>query len=721
MVLALGILLAGMPAVSTAQEPITRIAEARSLARTEAARALPVKLRGVVTWRGEGPLRGAMVVQDESAGIYVNGDLARARGFWQGDEAEWAAVQVGALVEIEGVTDRGGNSPPIVPRTVRIVGEQALPAARSMEPARFFSGAEDCQRIEVRGVVQGIRTQLPYLTLMLDANPGRFMALIPAAALPNPEALVDAEVRLTGAPHSRFNTRGEFLMPNIALNGPADLVVEKPAPSGPFEAPKVALNAIAEFRPEPLNAHRLRVEGTVTYAGPGDLLFIEDGGTGIRVKVLHSVPVKAGDRVEVAGFVDESQHFRGLAYAEVRKTGRGPVEEPINVQPEEIVTVNTRSARSSLIAHPGDFNGRLIRFEATLVDILETVPGQQRLVLATRNSSVIATLPMSDSGNPDFFPAGSKLSVTGVAQLVFDPDAFIGGAVAPLRVDVLLRGPADIVILEVPSWWTRTRVLYALAGVAGAFGAAVLWVTLLRRRVGVQATQLAAEMRARRESAVEFQATLRERNRLAANLHDTLLQTVGGIGYQLDACEASAGRDGVAVGPQLEVARRMVDHAAAELRGSVWALRALPLHGRSLPEALRELAGHVGMGHATHIEVRTASPLPEVPEFISGNLLLIVQEALHNALKHAHPTHIVVAAAVEGKEISVTIQDDGQGFAMGSERGPAQGHFGLAGMKERVDRLAGRLEIDSTPGQGTTIRARVFLREFDEDVPAPLP
>jgi hypothetical protein len=93
------------PGLSRGQEPITRIAEVRALPRDETAQARPVRLRAVVTWSG----RNSFNFQDDSAGGYVNVQLARKRGLWQGDDAALASVRPGAVVEVEGVTDRGGG------------------------------------------------------------------------------------------------------------------------------------------------------------------------------------------------------------------------------------------------------------------------------------------------------------------------------------------------------------------------------------------------------------------------------------------------------------------------------------------------------------------------------------------------------------------------------------------------------------------------------------
>jgi len=232
--------------------------------------------------------------------------------------------------------------------------------------------------------------------------------------------------------------------------------------------------------------------------------------------------------------------------------------------------------------------------------------------------------------------------------------------------------------------------------------------------------QLAVEMHARRDAAVEFQATLRERNRLAANLHDTLLQTLGGIGFQIGAAEAEAALPDRAGKPitQLAVTRRILDHAVQELRSSVWALRSPTLQGKNLPEALRLVVDREGAGQTAHIALRADGDFSHVSDFVAGNLVLAAQEALRNALKHGAPRTITLEArTVETpRSISLVVTDDGAGFTPGTELGANQGHFGLVGMRERIERLDGTLRIVSAPGHGTTVRIEVPLRSYDETV-----
>jgi signal transduction histidine kinase len=86
---------------------------------------------------------------------------------------------------------------------------------------------------------------------------------------------------------------------------------------------------------------------------------------------------------------------------------------------------------------------------------------------------------------------------------------------------------------------------------------------------------------------------------------------------------------------------------------------------------------------------------------------------LHNALHHAEPKTVAVEVRVDdaGNGIVATVRDDGCGFTLGEQVGPAQGHFGLDGMRERLERIGGTLEIKTAVGAGTTVRAAVPLRQ----------
>lgn len=104
-------------------ELLTPIGEIRSMSQSAAAEALPVRVRGVVTWRG---FRDQMTVQDETGGCWLLVSDARQRRLWATDDAVLRSIRVGHVLEIEGLTDPGSYAPGIQPKTLRIVGEQAL-------------------------------------------------------------------------------------------------------------------------------------------------------------------------------------------------------------------------------------------------------------------------------------------------------------------------------------------------------------------------------------------------------------------------------------------------------------------------------------------------------------------------------------------------------------------------------------------------------------------
>ena len=710
--------------LATAAEPITRIAEVRQLPRARADQALPVRVRGVVTmrWRND-----SLVVQDASAGVFVSFGEARNRHLWRGEDGILARVRVGTEVEIEGQSSPGGYAPLILAVDLHLLGSQPLPPARSIEPARFFSGADDCQRIEVRGVVQGFYRQGDEVALIMDANPGRFTASVSNSLVPDPEGLVDAELRLRGVATTRFNGRAEATGSRVVVGMPGDLVVAKP-PTPLDQVPWVPLNQLLPFRTEPLGPHRVRVAGTVTYCLPGKFFYLQEGGNALRVETTSPILLQSGDRVEATGFVDMSRLIGTLRDGMVRQTGVAGIPQPEQIGPVEIRQIYETTAPITRIGQEGDYDGHLIRCRARLLAV-ESSPdshGCQTLMLEQSSAAgpgtriFQAVLYGGPASALDVLRPGSELELTGLVQLGFaanDLDFHRAKAV-PVKLDLILRSAADLVVLQQPSWWTVPRVMAVLAAVLLALAGASVWNLQLKRQVRRKSKQLAREINTRRDAALEFRTTMRERNRLAANLHDTLPQTMSAIALQLDACEIRLRPHGLDALPPLKMIRRMVEFAVNELRSAVWEMRSLSLRGGSFSAALQRVVERVGDGHPAKITIHAEGPLNGLPEFVSGNLLMMVQEALRNARHHANAANISVDIRTTGPgaPIRLVVGDDGAGFAPGSQKGPEQGHYGIVGMRERAERLGGSLRVESSPGHGTRIVAEVSRHAADEDL-----
>jgi len=207
-------------------------------------------------------------------------------------------------------------------------------------------------------------------------------------------------------------------------------------------------------------------------------------------------------------------------------------------------------------------------------------------------------------------------------------------------------------------------------------------------------------------ASAEFGAA-EERNRLAREIHDTLAQGLTGLVLQLETADVMAEND---TDPQR--IRAAIRHALAlarsnleEVRRSVLDLRAAPLEGRTLAEALEELASAArSKGVAVQFESSGGNiPLPIRAEV---GLFRIAQEALANAVRHSGGHNANLRLTVLPKMVTLIVEDDGHGFEL--SRVPPD-RFGLIGMNERAKLLEGKLKVHSEPGKGTKVEVRIPL------------
>jgi signal transduction histidine kinase len=122
---------------------------------------------------------------------------------------------------------------------------------------------------------------------------------------------------------------------------------------------------------------------------------------------------------------------------------------------------------------------------------------------------------------------------------------------------------------------------------------------------------------------------------------------------------------------------------------------------------LRDVAAGLSTRNPVQTRVTVNGEARELPDFIAGHLLLLAQESMTNAIKHAHPKNIHIALEFDESSVELCVHDDGAGFDPGHAPGLAEGHLGLQGMRERMKRLGGEVKVESSPGHGTTIRAIV--------------
>ncbi len=212
----------------------------------------------------------------------------------------------------------------------------------------------------------------------------------------------------------------------------------------------------------------------------------------------------------------------------------------------------------------------------------------------------------------------------------------------------------------------------------------------------------------------EVVATLRERERLARELHDGIGQVLGYVGMQAETAlqwvrKGDSERAGSALGRLADVARE----AHADVRESILNLKADPGQGWSFLQTLARYLEKYQANYGIRTELSIADRVGDGTfEPAAGvQLLRVVQEALSNSRKHGGATTVRVTVDRNGSRARITIADDGHGFESSRLEGGDGGHFGLPFMRERMQQIGGFMAIDSQPGAGTMLTLDVPTRD----------
>ena len=262
-------------------------------------------------------------------------------------------------------------------------------------------------------------------------------------------------------------------------------------------------------------------------------------------------------------------------------------------------------------------------------------------------------------------------------------------------------------------WWTIYLAIIVVQTLA--IGAGVLIGERLaeqseQRRVAVARLETALEENAGLHAQLLTQAreagVLDERGRMAREIHDTIAQGLTGIVTQLEAAEQARDR------PEdwqrhVRNAIGLARESLSEARRSVEGLRPEYLETARLADALADVARQWSERNGIPVEVTTTGDVQPLHPEVEVALLRTAQEALANVAKHASASHAWLTLSYMGDVVTLDVRDDGVGFAVPAGTDERGSGFGLSAMRQRVNRVAGTLAIESEPGAGTAISARV--------------
>jgi signal transduction histidine kinase len=645
------------------------------LSPEQAALGYPVLVRGVITMDAPAP---DFFVQDATAGIYVEGSVSPRYPHL-----------LSQFVEVEGVTGPGKFAPVIRETKLRVLGKGVLPKPQLFPLSELANGQQDSQWAQVRGIVRSAAIDRSSwregaLAMRVASEGGEFNVRVPIAREQDFSSWVDSEVLIEGVCGSLYNTNRQltgilFYVPRLSF-----IRVEAPAL-------EVTLSALLRFAPAEGTRHRVRVRGIVGYQQPGNALFLQSQGKGLRVLTQQSTPLEIGDLVDVLGFPVMGDSAPMLEDAVFHRLGHEKAPEPVQLNLDE----------------PWEqFDGAVVITDAKLLN-RQAQPDGLRLMLQRDDMFFDATVPSGVVAERVLsIPLNSGVRVTGICLVRS------GGLwQTPQSFRLLLRLPGDVVVRATPSWWTSRHTLWLLRVTGGILMVVLVWVVVLGRQLQVQMAIIRQKLRS--------SAVLEERNRIARELHDTLEQELAGITMQLDlAVDCFQQAPGVAQ-HALETARDMSRHSMVEARRSVWDLRCQLLEDGDLVSALAQIVEPLVPREQTKVDFKIQGSPVRLPGRLEMNLLRIGQEAVANAVKHGCARQVSIELRYESVSVCLTVSDDGQGFAAGQPS--PTGHFGLLDMRERAQSMGSHLRVESEPGRGTRIAVEVPLHPpegIDEELKA---
>jgi signal transduction histidine kinase len=429
---------------------------------------------------------------------------------------------------------------------------------------------------------------------------------------------------------------------------------------------RVNVQSIASLRLNSFaKAKTATVRGVVILIAPR--LFVQDSTGGVYIPLPSASPLNVGDEVEVTGEAHPGDFSSTMDHATVEVLWERTPLPPVSVT---ALQASTGKFDATFIEVQGRLTGKERGPENTLILDLNDGPQSFRAIMNPGRSDYLFNQLKPDS----------MLRLRGIC--VIDP-AFTN-SLTPFVL--LLRSNEDLAVLAGPPWWSTGHVIV------------IIIASLLLTLVALFLYNRAEQWRLR--------AIVEERGRLAHEMHDTLAQSFAGIGFQLQAIRNGLTDGTTTLHEQLELASNLVRHSHEEARRSIASLRTEELESEDVLSALDLCARRMVEGGLVQVVLEKEGNHRPLPVRIADALFRIGQEAVANAVRHAHPSILTIRLTYSENSVCLQVEDDGAGFLQGN----SLLGFGIRGMRRRAQGISAAFQIISKLGKGTRM-----------EITAPLP
>lgn len=441
------------------------------------------------------------------------------------------------------------------------------------------------------------------------------------------------------------------------------------------------------------------VTGLVTFYRHEDryvFLRLPDGSPA-RLWLNQGVHTRIGDVISVTGKRRIVGPILYVDDVDVQTVGRSPVQPPVDVMVCDLYTVPQDYTMASGDWKGGDtapmWFGVPIRLTVRVADVNRRRTQLQLFVcdLDDETMGTTVSIPFKEKWviDPDL-KRGAVVNIKGAAAMAFEREGGVYTHIKDLCVN--LERLEDLEILSRAPWWTPARIEAAFWIGVFAFVLLFVWIMFLMRAIHAEKKAKAAAKDAEDE-----------RRRLAHDLHDEFQQLLAGAMFRLDAAASVVENPGEAV-RQIVGAKKSLAFSQAALRNILWNLQAAGSEADTLAGFFRYAASRMPHWEGVVEISEKGTPPPELRRH-GGRLLMILQEAVGNALRHGGAEHVKVRLASDGTSLKMTIRDDGCGFSLddGQSRSGNYGGFGIPGMRRRAEEMNAEFAIESALGKGTVV------------------
>ena len=590
-----------------------------------------------------------------------------------------------------------------IPTPVPIMTNAVVCARQTPRPATDVSiqdvnrGLFNWQPVRIRGLIRdAFRSETSrkwgILSICDEASILRIHLPLAGTSIEELSKLTGRTVCAEGFPNPHSGSFRVFAGCDFQCPGLSHIKIVDNSDSDPFSVP----SASTLLHRSPLQiatSGRVKASGTVlcTWAGNRALVATDAAGC---IQALFSgtnLPPRQS-HVEISGFPQSDLFHLLLTQAEWRP-GTGtvkPASEVLKLTAHDIFperSGNVSYAQVKLHGRTVSISGRVHRLTDERLHAGTILVDDGNLIFNVDVSSVPAM--------HDRLEVGCQITVTGICLI--NAEYWRPGRIIPqLRnFSVIVSDEKDVEILSYPPWWTPVRLLFLVCVLLAVLTAILVWNVSLRRL----ATRKGRELMQEQLSLVTAELKTEERTRLAVELHDSLAQNLTGVSLEIDTAGKLANEDHRAMLAHLGTAAQSLKSCRDELRNCLWDLRNRALETKTMDEAIRQtLAPHVS---GVDLSIRFNVPRDCLSDNTAHAILRIIRELTLNGIRHGGATKVRIAGSVEGDRLLFSVRDNGHGFDPDAAPGFDKGHYGLLGIRERVDEFEGEFSLSSAPGKGT--------------------